>query len=245
MYRFVTGLLDSQQDKQKKQSMYSLAKTIGLPATFVELRHQATHEQLPSLLKLRGAAKKALGWIWEFYWRDLVPVSDTRTGPNQQGVVTGGITGMVMSGSGREENDVLHAAATDSLAVQQLDPASLPPLSCEEVLVGFMRGKLDEVTARTYLAEHDEALIIKTTDGIGNSTNDMRIMTRALRLVGAMIEGTCPLITKKSSSSATGAESAAAAAAAGGLGGKGPEGSSGGWHRRSRESWTPKPIGIV
>lgn len=48
--------------------MYSLAKTIGLPATFVELRHEATHEQLPSTRKLRGAAIKALGWIWEQYW---------------------------------------------------------------------------------------------------------------------------------------------------------------------------------
>ncbi|RYP09018.1 hypothetical protein DL764_001514 [Monosporascus ibericus] len=69
--RFVTGLLDSQQDKQRKMSMYAVAKTIGLPATFVELRHQATHEQLPSLLKLRAAAKKALAWIWHYYWENL------------------------------------------------------------------------------------------------------------------------------------------------------------------------------
>ncbi|KAI1763035.1 Las1-domain-containing protein [Hypoxylon sp. FL1150] len=69
--RFVTGLLDSQQDKQRKMSMYSIAKTIGLPATFVELRHQATHEQLPSLSKLRTAARKALAWIWDYYWRNL------------------------------------------------------------------------------------------------------------------------------------------------------------------------------
>ncbi|KAF6843808.1 las1-like protein [Colletotrichum musicola] len=51
--------------------MYSVAKTIGLPATFVELRHQATHEQLPSLAKLRSAARKALEWIWTYYWRHL------------------------------------------------------------------------------------------------------------------------------------------------------------------------------
>ncbi|KAI1636418.1 Las1-domain-containing protein [Biscogniauxia mediterranea] len=69
--RFVTGLLDSQQDKQRKLSMYYIAKTIGLPATFVELRHQATHEHLPSLSKLRSAAKKALAWIWDYYWKDL------------------------------------------------------------------------------------------------------------------------------------------------------------------------------
>ena len=67
----MTGLLDGHQDKQRKQSMYSIAKTIGLPATFVELRHQSTHEQLPSLSKLRSAAKKALIWIWGYYWQHL------------------------------------------------------------------------------------------------------------------------------------------------------------------------------
>ncbi|RYP24541.1 hypothetical protein DL765_000561 [Monosporascus sp. GIB2] len=76
--RFVTGLLDSQQDKQRKMSMYAVAKTIGLPASFVELRHQATHEQLPSLLKLRAAAKKALAWIWHYYWKNL-PGDDSPT----------------------------------------------------------------------------------------------------------------------------------------------------------------------
>lgn len=71
VYRFVTGLLDGHQDKLRKQSMYSIAKVIGLPATFVELRHQATHEQLPSLAKLRPAAHKALDWIWDYYWKQL------------------------------------------------------------------------------------------------------------------------------------------------------------------------------
>ena len=51
--------------------MYTIAKTIGLPATFVELRHQSTHEQLPSLAKLRTAARKALLWIWDYYWKQL------------------------------------------------------------------------------------------------------------------------------------------------------------------------------
>jgi ribosomal biogenesis protein LAS1 len=67
----VTGLLDSHQDKRRKLSMYSIAKTIGLPATYVELRHQATHEELPSLPKLRTATQKALRWIWDYYWVHL------------------------------------------------------------------------------------------------------------------------------------------------------------------------------
>jgi hypothetical protein len=63
--------MDSHQDKARKMSMYAVAKSVGLPATFVELRHQATHEQLPSLTRLRAAAEKALGWIYEYYWKHL------------------------------------------------------------------------------------------------------------------------------------------------------------------------------
>ncbi|PHH74397.1 hypothetical protein CDD82_4951 [Ophiocordyceps australis] len=69
--RFVTGLLDGHQDKLRKQSMYSLANKIGLPASFVELRHQSTHEQLPSRAKLHSMALKALQWIWNYYWKNL------------------------------------------------------------------------------------------------------------------------------------------------------------------------------
>ncbi|CZS99246.1 hypothetical protein WAI453_008277 [Rhynchosporium graminicola] len=75
--RFVTGLLDSHQTKTRKLSMYSVAKTIGLPATYVELRHQATHEELPSLSKLRTATQKALHWIWDYYWAKLTPASSS------------------------------------------------------------------------------------------------------------------------------------------------------------------------
>ncbi|ELR05603.1 rRNA-processing protein las1 [Pseudogymnoascus destructans] len=69
--RFVTGLLDGYQDKKHKLSMFSIAKNIGLPATFVELRHQCTHEELPSLGKLRGACERSLDWIWGQYWSSL------------------------------------------------------------------------------------------------------------------------------------------------------------------------------
>jgi ribosomal biogenesis protein LAS1 len=73
----VTGLLDGYQDKRHKLSMYSIAKNIGLPATFVELRHQCTHEELPPLSKLRVVTERSLLWIWEHYWKSLedFPVS--------------------------------------------------------------------------------------------------------------------------------------------------------------------------
>ncbi|EPE02939.1 las1-like protein [Ophiostoma piceae UAMH 11346] len=66
--RFVTGLLDGQQDRARKMSMHGLAQHIGLPAGFVELRHQVTHEALPSLRRLRSASQQALAWIYDYYW---------------------------------------------------------------------------------------------------------------------------------------------------------------------------------
>jgi hypothetical protein len=70
--------MDSHQDKARKMSMYAVAKSVGLPATFVELRHQATHEQLPSLTRLRAAAEKALDWIYDYYWQHLDEASPAR-----------------------------------------------------------------------------------------------------------------------------------------------------------------------
>ncbi|KAL2048200.1 hypothetical protein N7G274_000111 [Stereocaulon virgatum] len=69
--RFVTGLLDSQQDTKFKVSMYAKAQQIGLPAVFVDLRHEATHGDMPPLETLRNAAQRAMQWLWEDYWKTL------------------------------------------------------------------------------------------------------------------------------------------------------------------------------
>ncbi len=68
---FVTGLLDSQQESKYKVSMYAKAQEIGLPALFVDLRHESTHGDIPSLSNLRSAAQRALEWLWDDYWCKL------------------------------------------------------------------------------------------------------------------------------------------------------------------------------
>ena len=65
----MTGLTDSYQEGRHKKSMYQVAKDIDLPASFVELRHQATHEDLPALVVLRRATARALEWLWNYYWQ--------------------------------------------------------------------------------------------------------------------------------------------------------------------------------
>ncbi|RDK36866.1 glyoxylase [Aspergillus phoenicis ATCC 13157] len=79
--RFVTGLVDSKLNGQRK-TMFQRAIDLGLPASFVELRHEATHRELPSLTVLRNATQRSLEWLWNYYWAktdlsaDMVPVSE-------------------------------------------------------------------------------------------------------------------------------------------------------------------------
>ncbi|KAB8257934.1 ATP-NAD kinase-like domain-containing protein [Aspergillus pseudonomiae] len=68
--RFVTGLVDSKLHGQRK-TMFQRAIDLGLPASFVELRHEATHRELPSLTVLRNAAQRSLEWLWDYYWAKI------------------------------------------------------------------------------------------------------------------------------------------------------------------------------
>ncbi len=52
-----------------QSSMYAHAQALGLPESFVELRHQATHDEMPSLEVLRVTTQEALEWLWERWWK--------------------------------------------------------------------------------------------------------------------------------------------------------------------------------
>ncbi|KAG8897593.1 rRNA-processing protein las1, partial [Tulasnella sp. 417] len=56
--RLVNSLVDPLQQGVYARPIAAIAAQIGLPAWFVELRHQATHEDLPSLLVLQEAARE-------------------------------------------------------------------------------------------------------------------------------------------------------------------------------------------
>ncbi|KAM0789739.1 hypothetical protein ACM66B_006594 [Microbotryomycetes sp. NB124-2] len=90
LIRFVNSLIDPLQTTYYARSMATLATQIGLPLWFVELRHAATHEHLPTLVVLQDAAKQALDWLYTNYWiktisgsgnasAPLVPLDDLRT----------------------------------------------------------------------------------------------------------------------------------------------------------------------
>lgn len=58
LIRVVNGLVDPLQKGVYARSIASIAAQLGLPAWLVELRHAATHEDLPSLELLRDAASQ-------------------------------------------------------------------------------------------------------------------------------------------------------------------------------------------
>lgn len=67
IHSFVTGLVDTKVTGPRR-TMFQRAMDLGLPASFVELRHEATHREPPSLVVLRKAAQRSLEWLWDNYW---------------------------------------------------------------------------------------------------------------------------------------------------------------------------------
>ncbi|CEP19122.1 hypothetical protein [Parasitella parasitica] len=66
--RFVNGLVDREQKGKFAKSINTLARRMGLPSWFVDLRHASTHERLPSLTVLRDGALQAVAWLHDNYW---------------------------------------------------------------------------------------------------------------------------------------------------------------------------------
>lgn len=64
--RMVNGLVDPLQVGAYARSIASIAAQLGLPSWLVELRHAATHEDLPSLELLREAAREVRVYIARF-----------------------------------------------------------------------------------------------------------------------------------------------------------------------------------
>lgn len=72
--RFVTGFCDIGRNKERSlepSSMLHIAKQIGMPTEFVALRHEATHEELPSIQRLVKATEDGLAWLRKVHWSGL------------------------------------------------------------------------------------------------------------------------------------------------------------------------------
>ncbi|KDQ54841.1 hypothetical protein JAAARDRAFT_209051 [Jaapia argillacea MUCL 33604] len=77
--RLVNGLVDPLQRGVYARSIASIATQLGLPAWLVELRHAATHEDLPSLEVLREAARESMSWLLQNYFLPTLNPASTPT----------------------------------------------------------------------------------------------------------------------------------------------------------------------
>jgi len=66
--RLVNGLVDPLQVGTYARPMATIAQQLGIPLWLVELRHAATHEDLPSLGLLREAARQSMTWLLQNYF---------------------------------------------------------------------------------------------------------------------------------------------------------------------------------
>lgn len=187
--RFVTGLLDGYQDKARKLSMYGVAKTIGLPAAFVELRHQGTHEPMPSLAQLRPAAARALVWIWEYYWKNLLPDEEPRTTRQGAEVIIGSIKGT--DGQGGEASSRAAGGAPGGGAAMR---SALEERMCRMALLGYLQrqpGASGEDSSRESLMKQlerwDDVLVVKTLAEIGGAAGDRGVLSRSVKLAWTVL----------------------------------------------------------
>lgn len=56
--------------------MHRIAQDLDMPASWIDMRHEATHGKLPGLKRLEHATQEALDWLWHHYWHDLEQQDD-------------------------------------------------------------------------------------------------------------------------------------------------------------------------
>lgn len=80
--RFVNLFTERNQQKAHALPVHVVASRLGVPSWIVDLRHAATHDNLPSLAELRAAANWCLQWLKTEFWE--VQCEDTTVAVNMK-----------------------------------------------------------------------------------------------------------------------------------------------------------------
>ena len=76
--RLVNGIVDRSKERR---SILERAQGLEWPQFLVDLRHEASHQELPPLPLLRLAAKEALWLLRERFWQPQLLQIEERGGP--------------------------------------------------------------------------------------------------------------------------------------------------------------------
>nr|GLL29618.1 uncharacterized protein LOC109177396 isoform X2 [Ipomoea trifida] len=66
-FRLVNGVIEKNR-KKNELSIAEAAYAIGIPRMLIDVRHEGSHRDLPSLQLVRLASTKALRWLQSYYW---------------------------------------------------------------------------------------------------------------------------------------------------------------------------------
>ncbi|KAL1347950.1 uncharacterized protein [Arachis hypogaea] len=67
----IVRLVNCGVEKTRKKELVSIAEAaeaIGIPRMLIDIRHEGSHRDLPSLKVVRSASVKALDWLKSYYW---------------------------------------------------------------------------------------------------------------------------------------------------------------------------------
>lgn len=135
--------------------MLEMAKQMGMKAEFVALRHEATHEELPSLRRLVKATGEALEWLWRVYWSRL---DEGEVGMGMGGVISTSTTNVAEEGGRGGGGEI----------------------SMAEHLRDDVKGQAREIF-KAYRAARREALKMKKKKATKDQKEEMRATSKALR----------------------------------------------------------------
>ncbi|KAK9078192.1 hypothetical protein SSX86_002249 [Deinandra increscens subsp. villosa] len=79
--RLVNGIVEKTR-KKNEISIGEAADVIGIPRMLIDIRHECSHRDLPSLKLVRLASTKALDWLKAYYWEPqkmAIPYPGDRT----------------------------------------------------------------------------------------------------------------------------------------------------------------------
>ncbi|WAQ88154.1 hypothetical protein PtA15_18A242 [Puccinia triticina] len=111
--RLVNSLVDPLQKGMYARSISQIASELGLPLALVQLRHRATHEDLPSLTILLESANLALDWLYTHYW--LPRLNDIEGTGQLKQQTTSSLEGLLISFKRARKAAILDNTQTDFL----------------------------------------------------------------------------------------------------------------------------------
>lgn len=159
MGRFVTGFCDIEQNTGHKRNMYEVAEVLNMPASFVELRHEATHEELPSLLRLSRNTELALDWLWHHFWGKIEDPSASVQAKKTQNLLNPPDLTMI-DGSQRVILATFMAKRRQEIkrSVNDFSHSSASGIACQE-LVKVCRGSKDYLKTLASILVEEKMLV--------------------------------------------------------------------------------------